>query len=139
VEGDFACRGSVSASGNLTPLPEQNLAQSGNGEAPAISWEKAGLRFESRVRGGAELSFSFTVATPYVHAVGTGSNRAQWRFDQHRDPLFGRDMQMWTLLALPKDQRELSYRARMFITVRTAFFPTRRESDWQVIQCVLEG
>lgn len=141
LEGDFACRGSISASGDLKPLPDQDsgLSTASNSEEPLRSWEKDGLRFEARARGGVQLSFSFVVTTPYVHAVGTGSNRSQWRFDQHREPLFGRDMQMWTLLALPKQQRELQYRARMFITVRTAFFPTRRESDWQVIQCVLES
>jgi hypothetical protein len=122
-------------------LPEQDSGQSvaSNNEEPPRSWEKAGLRFETRARGGVQLSFTFVVSTPYVHAVGTGSNRAQWRFDQYREPLFGRDMQMWTLVALPKQQRELNYRARMFITVRTAFFPTRRQSDWQVIECALEG
>jgi hypothetical protein len=139
LEGDFTCRGGISASGDLRPLPDQDPAQPVDNATPTKSWEKAGLRFEARAHGGAQLSFSFVVATPYVHAVGTGSNRAQWRFDQHRDPLFGRDMHMWTLMALPKQQRELNYRARMFLTVRTAFFPTRRESDWQVIQCVLEG
>lgn len=139
LEGDFSCRGSISASGDLKPLPDEDSGSADHGDEPTHTWEKAGLRFETRSRAGIQLSFSFVVATPYVHAVGTGSNRAQWRFDQHREPLFGRDMQMWTLVAIPKQQRELNYRARMFITVRTAFFPTRRESDWQVIQCVLEG
>jgi hypothetical protein len=139
VEGDFTCRGGISASGNLSPIPDLDSGRAGKTEGPGKSWEKAGLRFETHARGGVQLSFSFAVATPYVHAVGVGSTRAQWRFDQHRDPLFGRDMQMWTLMALPKQQRELNYRARLFITVRTAFFPTRRESDWQVIKCVLEG
>lgn len=140
LEGDFACRGSISASGALSPLPDKDpgLSTADSNEKPRI-WQKQGLSFESRARGGVQLSFNFNVATPYVHAVGTGSGRSQWRFDRYREVLFGRDMQMWTLLALPKQQRELNYRARMFITVRTAFFPTRRESSWQEIRCVLEG
>lgn len=141
LEGDFTCRGSISASGDLSPLPDEDprLSTSDSNEKPVRSWEKQGLSFETRARGGVQLSFNFNVATPYVHAVGTGSGRSQWRFDRYREVLFGRDMQMWTLLALPKQQRELKCRARMFITVRTAFFPTRRQSDWQEIQCVLEG
>jgi hypothetical protein len=140
VEGDFTCRGSVSASGDLRPLPDTDPGHPTAGaEEPLRIWEKQGLRFETRARGGVQMSFSFVVTTPYVHAVGTGSGRSQWRFDMHREPLFGRDMQMWTVLALPKEQRELIYRARMFITVRTAFFPTRRESDWQEVRCVLES
>lgn len=138
IEGDFACRGSISASGDVNPLSGIDAGPNSS-EGPSLSLEKQGLRFEARARGGVQVSFNFVVATPYVHAVGTGSGRSQWRFDRHQEPLFGRDMQMWTVLALPKHQSELKYRARMFITVRTAFFPTRRESDWQEIQCILES
>jgi hypothetical protein len=141
IEGDFSCRGNISVSGDLSPLSGDlaGLSLAKNTEGPSRSVEKQGLRFEVRGQGGVQVSFNFVVATPYVHAVGVGAGRSQWRFDQHKEPLFGRDIQMWTVLAIPKQQRELKFRARMFITVRMAFFPTRRESDWQEIQCILES
>jgi hypothetical protein len=140
IEGQFACRGTVSVSGDLSPLLGQDFDPAGSqSRIPPRGWEKQGLRFETRADTGVQLSFSFVVATPYVHAVGAGSARSQWRFDRHLEPLFGRDMQMWSIVALPRQVRELSYRARMFINVRTAFFPTRRESDWQEIRCTVES
>ena len=32
-------------------------------------------------------------------AVGVGSSRAEWRFDRHKEPLFGRDVETWTIVA----------------------------------------
>ena len=104
-------------------------------EAEAV--ECGGMRFRAGVRLAVGAQFSCTVATPYVHAVGIGSDRAQWRFDVHREPLFGRDIPMWMVVALPKGQRTLDYRARLSVTARTAFFPTRQQSEWQELKCTL--
>ena len=90
-----------------------------------------------------ELKFQFrtTVLTPDVQAVGEGSSRCEWRFDRDQLPLYGRDIQTWAVVVLPRRQRELHYLMRFYLNVRTFFFSTRRESDWPMekLVCRLEG
>lgn len=135
LDGKLDCGGVVSAAGTFGPLGTP--APAGIEPDRSQFLERGGLRFwvDAQVQVG--LAFSCAVATPYVHAVGIGSDRVEWRFDVHRDPLFGRDIQMWVVLALPKGQGSLRYRARLSVTARTAFFPTRQQSDWQELRCIL--
>jgi hypothetical protein len=79
-----------------------------------------------------QLGFRYaaTVSTPRVSATGIGSARCEWRFDKDREPLFGRDIETWAVLALPWGQRRLEYRMRFYLITRTFFFPTRRQSAW---------
>jgi hypothetical protein len=135
VSAQVACTGTFAASGALSPL-DGAPAPAG---APGV--QLGGIQFSAQTRatGGVEASFSFDVATPYVHAIGIGAGQIQWRFDRHRAPLFGGDVEMWAVVALPKKQKELRFRARMFMTARTAFFPTRQETDWQEMTCPLEA
>jgi hypothetical protein len=134
VHGSFECAGEISPSGAVSPAPALNTVDAAN----LAVLQRQGVQFKTGATLGVQASFRFSVATPYVHAVGVGSSRAQWRFDRHEDPLFGRDVEMWCVVALPKDVSELNYRARMFITVRTAFFPTRQQSTWEEMTCILE-
>ena len=134
VDGEVRCGGAVSFGGMFGKADEP---ADGASAPHAGALERGGLSFRTSVRVGVGAQFSCTVATPYVHAVGIGSNRAQWRFDKHRHPLFGRDIPMWMVVALPKAQKALDYRARLSVTARTAFFPTRQQSEWQELKCML--
>ena len=135
VDGEVACGGVVSVAGAFAGADAEALGV-GVPQASEVV-ECGGMSFRAGVRVGVAAQFSLTVSTPYVHAVGIGSDRAQWRFDIHREPLFGRDISMWMVVALPKAQKALNYRARLSVTARTAFFPTRRESGWQELRCTL--
>ena len=73
---------------------------------------------------------SSQVFTPKLMAVGVGSSRCEWRFDVGNSPLYGKDIETWSLLALPKTQRALRYRMRFYVVTRLAFVPQRFESSW---------
>jgi hypothetical protein len=124
--------GSVEASGACTPGGDE-----GTDSVVAPTKAFGGLSFSAKSGGTISLSFSADVITPYISAVGLGSGRAEWRFNKNKEALFGRDVETWSLLALPKRRKELSYRMRFNLTSRTIFFPTRRESDWVDIECTL--
>lgn len=76
----------------------------------------------------AKLAFSFNVATPIISAVGKGSRRAEWGFELDKKPLFGRDIETWSILLLPAAQTVLEYEIVLSLTKRLAFIPSRWES-----------
>jgi len=135
--GDLSFNGSITGSmavtGEATPWQNSDAELRADPESGVI----AGLGFNAKGRGGISLAFSASVVTPFISAVGLGSNRAEWRFDRHDEALFGRDIETWAIIALPKRKRELRYRVRYNITTRTLFFPTRTESKWSDIDCSL--
>jgi hypothetical protein len=118
-------------SGEVTP----DASASGDLTAVAGSGVVSGLGLSAKGSGGVSLSFSASVVTPFVSAVGLGSTRAEWRFDRYEDALFGRDIETWSILALPKRRRQLRYRIQYNMTTRTFFFPTRTESEWSEVLC----
>jgi hypothetical protein len=87
--------------------------------------------------GNVGLSLSCKVFTPKVMAVGIGSCRCEWRFDVADSPLYGRDLETWSLVALPKSQKRLAYRMRFYVVTRFAFVPQRFESAWEEVECQL--
>jgi len=97
------------------------------------------LKIHAKVEGDLKFFFSANVATPDIQAVGEGSSGCEWRFDRSREPLFGRDIQTWSVVVLPRRQKVLTYSMRFYLNVRTFFFTTRRESDWVKLDCKLEG
>jgi len=125
--------GSVEASGACRP------GQDGGQEVAAETATGffAGLGFSAKSNASIGVAFSAEVVTPYISAVGLGSNRAEWRFNKNKEALFGRDIETWSLLAIPKRRKALGYSMRFSVTSRTLFFPTRRESEWMDIECVL--
>lgn len=139
VSGQLVCKGRFEASGAVSPIPADSGGTSVDSENAPIKFGSIRFGAETSGSAGVEASFSFDISTPYINAVGTGGSQVQWRFDRHDKPLFGRDVEMWTILALSKDQPTLRYRARMFMTARTAFFPTRQETAWQELVCTLEA
>jgi len=100
---------------------------------------KCGASLQTSVGSGLSLRLAASVSTPSLSSVGIGASQCEWRLDKDKIPLFGRDIETWSVLALPKRQRELKYELRFYFIARTAFVPTRRQSDWVPINCSLEG
>jgi len=127
--GNFKFAGSLSVAGDLSALNKDGGTLP---ELPKVALaQDAGLEIAAH--------FAVNVITPYISAVGVGSQHVEWRFDRYKEALFGRDIECWAAVALPKDQTTLEMRVRAYMMTRTAFFPTRRESDWQQFTCQLSG
>ncbi|MDB5356021.1 MAG: hypothetical protein JWN24_2474 [Phycisphaerales bacterium] len=136
---EYAVLGEVGASvkmtGTFSPAGETNATESHLNGTNRIS--RGCLDFG--VAAGGSLGFEYTasVATPTVSAVGIGSSRCEWRFDKAKEPLFGKDIETWSAVILPKRKRMINYRARFYLIARTLFLPTRRQSDWVNVSCTL--
>jgi hypothetical protein len=127
VGGNLKFAASLSVTGDLgTP-------NGGTTDVPALP----SLSLVQQAGVGVMAQFSVNVLTPYISAVGIGSQHVEWRFDRHEQALFGRDIEAWAVVVLPKNQKNLEMRVRTYMTTRTAFFPTRRQSDWQQFTCRL--
>jgi hypothetical protein len=84
------------------------------------------------------LNFSYQVHTPIVSATGKGSSRAEWEFSEESGPLYGKDIETWTVLAVPKGLSELNYRVKLYVNLRTAYIPTRHETAWKTLKTTLK-
>lgn len=129
VQGLF--QGKVSTAGEASPTPADLQFKT----------EKELGKLSVGVTASGEVGFRFKadVVTPVISAVGIGASTCEWRLDKHEDSLFGKDIETWSILALPQRQSTLSYRLRYYICTRTLFFPTRRQSKWVKIQCALSS
>lgn len=130
ADGSIHCAGNLSFAGETLPA---------GGDMGVVRINEAGIGFGISGAARVSASFSVNVVTPYVSAVGIGSSRAEWRFDRHEEALFGRDLETWAVILLPKRQKELEMRIRVYVTLRTVFVPTRHQSDWQNVTCLLGG
>jgi len=122
-------QGNVNANGDISPAPEdfqfkkkQNLGI---------------LNIGLLASGEVGFSFNASVVTPLISAVGIGASCCEWNFGKHNEPIFGKDIETWTVLALPKKQSTLTYRLRYYICWRTCFVTTRRQTKWIDITCIL--
>ena len=95
------------------------------------------LKIGSHSNVHAHLKFKFEVTVPVISAVGIGSSGAEWQFAENSGPLYGRDIETWTVLVFPKRKKEITYRIRFYLIMRTAYFKTRRESAWETLTCRL--
>ena len=130
VSTEATCAGKIGFAGDVT---------AGGSEADGsenVVFEN-GIKLSAGAAVDAHVNFSFAVATPRIAAIGVGSAIAQWQFKLGGVPLFGRDIETWTFLVLPKMTRKLAYRIRLYLVMRTAFIPTRVESEWIEIECKL--
>jgi hypothetical protein len=93
---------------------------------------KAGIT--SELEFGIGVNFSVTV--PLVSAVGVGDSCVEWVFNEESTNLYGKDIETWTVLAVPKEMGEIKHRLRLYLILRTAFFSTRHYSEWQTLHCV---
>lgn len=130
---DFVVHGGVNigltAAGRLSPegefIPGDPQLKP---DTPRLRMGQLELGLSTDLRVG--FRYRATVSTPLVSATGIGSARCEWRFDKDREPLFGRDIETWAVLALPWGQRQLEYRMRFYLVTRMFFFPTRLQSAW---------
>lgn len=122
VQGEVSATGDASIGMDINLIPQLSIG---------------GLKLGVAVEGGIGVYFQCTVVTPVVAATGIGSSRCEWRFDKQAEPLFGRDIETWAIVALPKKQKEVRYKMRFYLITRTAFFPTRRQSEWIDVTCQL--
>ena len=82
------------------------------------------------------IGINLSVTVPLISAVGVGDSRAEWVFNEESTNLYGKDIETWTVLAVPKEMSEIKHRLRLYLILRTAFFSTRHYSDWQTLTCV---
>ncbi len=127
VSVGFNFTGSVSTTGEFAPA----LASL----EPVLN--VGSLGFGVKADGGVGFEYRATIALPVVAAVGIGGSRCEWRLDRQEEPLFGRTIETWAAVVLPKRQKELTYRLKFYYLIRTLFFPTRRESDYISVKCKL--
>jgi hypothetical protein len=122
--------GAVDASGDFSGCLE-NLTE------PAFNL--GALSFGITTKGKVAFCFHASVATPIISACGEGSSRCEWRFDRYDQPLFGKTIETWAALVLPKRKKEIAYTLKFYYLKRTLFFPTRREGEPVRIVCQLTG
>ncbi len=121
-------RAKISLNGNALPIDTNNS----DCEKPAEN-----MSLDLNISGRSYLNFSSRLITPLVSATGIGSRRCEFQFKQYDTPLFGHDIETWSILALPKRQKTLQYKIRFYFISRTAFVPRRSESSWKTISCEL--
>ena len=114
------------------------LEGSEGGLVSGIQRRFLGLDFTLTSSGSLVVGVSVSVATPYIAATGAQSSRCEWRFDRHKEPLYGRDIQTWSAVALPKRQRELEFETRFYFVARTFVVPSRWQSAFTRTKCKLQ-
>ena len=135
--GSVGVRSTVTGAYSLAPTGELSQGAAPAGEAVRTA-TVGGLRCSMSAGGEIHLDLSANVATPYIHASGIGSSRCEWRFDRDQEPLYGRDIEAWSVIVVSKYQEEIRLRTRYYFVARTLFVPTRRESEWVEITCKLQ-
>lgn len=104
---------------------------------PQLARDFLGLKFAGQAKAGFALNVSAHVVTPYIAAIGKGASYCHWRFDKADVPLFGRDIEAWSIIALNKWQGTLQFRSRFYFDSRVFWLSRRIESDWVEIECKL--
>jgi hypothetical protein len=126
--GALKAEASISLSGSMTPPTQalKNLHDVGGSLSVGMS-------------GGVEASLAFqaAIATPIISAGGKGSSACYWTFEKDDLPLFGRDIEAWSVLVLPKRATSVEIRMTVTTTERLAFVPVSRSTDEQTISCEL--
>lgn len=92
-----------------------------------------------QTKGNVGLTLQCQIITPKIMAAGIGSSHCEWRFDANGQPLYGRDLETWSLVALGKSQKELAYKMRFYVITRLAFVPQRFQSRWEDVVCQLSS
>jgi len=131
---EIKCSARMSGTGELSAAPEAEDHASGSG-LPL----RCGMTLNATLSSGIGIEISARVVTPVISSVGVGSQSCEWRFNKKDEPLFGKDIETWSILVLPKRQSSIRYDIRFYFNARTAFFSTRRESEWTTLECSLEG
>lgn len=128
AKGRFVAQAKMAPTGSLQEEP----ADSTGG---ALLNAEGTLRAEAAAQGSVALRMS--VCTTKVAAVGTGDRRAQWEFRKKQEPLIGHDIETWTGLLLDKDERSLTYQARVYAIFGGGPFRVTHTTKWANITCPL--
>jgi hypothetical protein len=128
THGQF--RAHLGLHGELSPAIDEAIGTVVKQAIPGLQVRvDSGFKFQARVQAN--------VITPHIAAVGLESDRCEWRFDRHDQPLFGKDLRTYTVVALSKWHTLLNYKIRYYIGVRKFILTRRIESDWVNVSCVL--
>ena len=130
VLGSLEAHASVNAGGAMSPLPGAlaNVQNVGGSLDVGIA---AGIK--------ASLAFSTSIASPLISTGGKGSSRCSWTFERQQAPLFGRDIETWSVLVLPRKRKRVHYFITVGTTQRLAFVPVQRTTDEVALTCPLVG
>jgi hypothetical protein len=128
-KGSFS--GKMGMSGEVTPGPLTDIIT-------GATKEVFGASLEVSAAANATLNVSLEVISPCISAIGQGSDACHWRFDKHEESLLGRDVEMWSVVALPRHQKALMIRQKYYYDARQWFISRRVESDWIELTCKLQ-
>lgn len=125
LETEFAA--SCDFGGNMSTLSEADTVL-GASVMPVGS-----LRLTTQTKLKSFLNVRCKVQTPKIMSVGIGSQRCEWRFDLADQPLYGKDIEAWSFVVLPKRQSEITYKMRFYVVTRLVFVPQRFQSGWETV------
>jgi hypothetical protein len=87
----------------------------------------------------AKIRLSAIAVSPIIAAVGIGASKCEWKIDKHNEPLFGRDIETWSIIVIPKNKKTISYKMRVSVTEKTWYLlDTRRQTNFETINCLVE-
>jgi hypothetical protein len=129
--GSMMCAGVLVPPGTLSAIPGA-AGVPGSGDSSLL-----GGNLRAQANTDASISFSMTICTTRIAAIGTGGTRAQWEFSKESEPLVDRDIETWTGLLLSSDSRSISYKARVQVVFGASVFRYARTTDWTMLTCDL--
>ena len=130
ISNSTSMHGSISFTGEALPLSEEHVLKN-------LKFNLSDLRIGISEKLSLGLNIHCTVVLPIVSAVGVGASSCEWEFVKDDEPLFGKDIETWSIIALPIGLEILKYRMRFYFNARTVWIPTRRQSDWVEVECKL--
>jgi hypothetical protein len=120
----------ISANGSTRPATDSVA-----GEGAGFVFD--GLGFSSGSNNEIRIQFKNPLPTAGINAVGIGSSHCEWRFDKNGHPLFGRDIETLSVVALPRGREELDHRIKVYVMAKRFLWPIRLESNWTEFQAQL--
>lgn len=122
------------------------LRAEGNAQIPQAAQslleqcEFLGLDAKLQLSGEAKCvgRITFKVMTPLIQAVGKGSARCQWLFEQDAEPLLGDQVMLQTVL-VPRNTSDISFKCRGYALIRPKWLPfgTPFQTGWIDVKCML--
>jgi len=126
--GELTFESSIHADGSVT---------AGIGDTQGVESDLAGMHVAASSALGGSLRLRASVEVPVVSAVGIGGDNCEWCFGELGGSLLGKDIRCWSLVVLPRRQRELKIEMRLRVTHRLAFFASRMDTDWVAVSAAL--
>jgi hypothetical protein len=123
----------VRAQGSLGLFAAGTLSASGKLDPDLVS-ERTGTPLPKaagsvKVEGALGMRFSTRVCTPYISAGGVGSRHCEFKFDYESEPLHGKDIECWSVLALSKQVKTVKMNLRYYLVTRELFLSRRYEGS----------